>query len=145
MRKMAVSASIPNGVGAAVAVFALGFLALFASGGSGDVSATGSVPALTTTTTTPTPTTVTTVVSLRGLDGSNGKATLVFVTVPNVVGLTLAQATVTLSAVGLVAGEASSAAKPLGQSATGTILAQSLAAGSQAEPGQVIPLTISGY
>ena len=131
-------------LGAAAAAFTLGLLALFASGGSGDVSATGSSPALTTTTTTPAPTTVTTIVALRGLDGSKGKATIAFVAVPNVVGMTLAQATVTLSAVGLVAGEAGSA-KPSGQSATGTILAQSFAAGSQAEPGQVIPLTISGY
>jgi hypothetical protein len=131
-------------LGAAAAVVALGLLALFASGGSGDVSATGSSPALTTTTTPPTRTTVTTIVSLKARDGRNGKAILVYVTVPNVVGMTLAQATAALSAVGLEAGEASSA-KPLGQSTTGTILAQSFAAGSQAEPGQVIPLTISGY
>jgi beta-lactam-binding protein with PASTA domain len=88
---------------------------------------------------------VTTIVALRGIDGGKGKATMVFVSVPDVVGMTLAQATAALSAVGLGAGEASSAAKPSGQSATGTILAQSLTAGSQAEPGQIIQLTISGY
>jgi hypothetical protein len=80
----------------------------------------------------------------EGLDGSKGKGTIAFVAVPNVVGMTLAQANAALSAVGLVAGGAGSA-KPSGQSATGTILAQSFAAGSLAEPGQVIPLTISGY
>jgi hypothetical protein len=132
-------------LGAAAAVLVVGFLALFAIGGSGDVSDTGSLPALTTTTTTPTPTTVTTIVALRGIDGRKGKATMVFVPVPNVVGMTLAQATAALSAVGLGAGEASSASKPSGQSATGTILDQSPAAGLQAETGQMIQLTISGY
>jgi hypothetical protein len=125
-------------------VLVLAFFALFSSAGSGGVSDTGSLPALTTTTTTPTPTTVTTIVSLRGLNGGSGKATLAFVTVPNVVGMTLAQAMAALSAVGLGAGEAS-ASKPGGQSATGTILAQSSPAGSQAESGETILLTISGY
>ena len=50
----------------------------------------GSLPALTTTTTTPTPTTVTTIVYLRAIDGSKGKTTLVYITVPNIVGMTLA-------------------------------------------------------
>jgi hypothetical protein len=132
-------------LGAAAAVLILSFFALFAAEGSGDVSDSGSLPALTTTTTTPTPTTVTTMVTLRAIDGSNGKAILVFVSVPNVVGLTFAQADTVLSAVGLGAGETSSASKPSGQTATGTILAQSPAAGSQAETDQVVQLTISGY
>jgi hypothetical protein len=131
-------------LGAAAAVLVLSFLALFAAGGSGEVSGSGSLPALTTTTSAPTPTTVTTIVSLRAIDGSNGKATLVFVSVPNVIGMTFAQADTVLSAVGLGAGETNSARKPSGQTATGTILAQSPAAGSQAEIGQVVLLTISG-
>ena len=83
-------------LGLAAILLALGFLGLFASGGSGDVSDTGSLPVLTTTTTTPTPTTVTTIVDLRAIDGSKGKATLVYISAPNVVGMTLAQADATL-------------------------------------------------
>jgi Kef-type K+ transport system membrane component KefB len=132
-------------LGTAAAVLVLGFLALFASGGSGDVSGPASLPALTTTTTTPTPTTVTTIVALRALDGREGTATIAFVTVPNVVGMTLAQATATLSAVGLGAGEPNPTSKPSGQSATGTILAQFPTAGSQAEHYGMVQLTISGY
>src|SRR6202035_3820843 len=121
-------------LGVAAVVLALGFLGLFASGGSGDVSSTGSLPVLTTTTTTPTPTTVTTVVVLRTIDGSKGKATLVSVPTPNVVGMTLAQADATLGSLGLGIGEAMPSTKPSsGTSATGTILAQSPAAGSQIE------------
>jgi hypothetical protein len=132
-------------LGAAAAVLVFGFLALFAGGGSGDVSISGSLPALTTTTATPTPTTVTTIVTLRTLDGSKSKATIAFVTVPNVVGMTLAQATATLSAVGLGVGDANPTSKPSGQSATGTILGQSPAAGSQTPQDGMVQLTISGY
>jgi len=132
-------------LGAAAAVLVFGLLALFASGGGGDVSVSGSLPALTTTTTTPTPTTVTTIVALRAIDGSKGKATIVFVSVPNVVGMTLAQATAALSAVGLGAGETNPTSKPSGQSATGTVLAQSPAAGSQTQQNGMVQLTISGY
>jgi hypothetical protein len=133
-------------LGIAAVVLALGFLGLFASGGSGDVSGGASLPALTTTTTTPTPTTVTTIVSLRGIDGSKGKATLVYITVPNVVGMTLAQANATLGSLNLGMGGASPTSKPAsGQSATGTILAQSPSAGSQIETGADVQVSISGY
>jgi hypothetical protein len=133
-------------LGVAAVVLGLGFVGLFASGGSGDVSGTGSSPVLTTTTTTPTPTTVTTIVDLRAIDGSKDKATLVYITAPNVVGKTLAQADATLGSLGLGMGEASPTSKPSnGQSATGTILAQSPAAGSQIERGADVQVTISGY
>jgi hypothetical protein len=133
-------------LGVAAVVLAFGFLGLFASGGSGDVSGTGSLPVLTTTTTTPTPTTVTTIVALRTIDGSNGKATLVYITAPNVVGMTLAQADATLGSLGLGIGEASPTSKPSnGTSATGTILSQTPAAGSQIERGADIQVAISGY
>jgi beta-lactam-binding protein with PASTA domain len=132
-------------LGIAAAVLVLGFLALFASGGSGEVSGSGSLPALTTTTTRPTSTTVTTIVSLRALGAMTGKETLVFVTVPNVVGMTLGQANDVLGAVGLGAGDAYPASKPSGRSVTGTILGQSPAAGSKAETGQSIQVAISGY
>lgn len=133
-------------LGVAAILLALGFLGLFASGGSGDVSGTGSLPVLTTTTTTPTPTTVTTIVALRTIDGSKGKATLVFISAPNVVGMTLAQADATLGSLDLGMGEASPTSKPSnGQSETGTILAQSPAAGSQVERSSDVQVTISGY
>jgi hypothetical protein len=132
-------------LGAPTAVLVFGLLALFASGGGSDVSVSGSLPALTTTTTTPTPTTVTTIVALRAIDGRKGKATIVFVSVPNVVGMTLAQATAELSAVGLGAGETNSTSKRSGQSATGTILAQFPAAGSQTQQGGMVKPTVSGY
>ena len=124
----------------------LGFLGLFASGGSGDISGTGSLPALTTTTTTPTPTTVTTIVYLRAIDGSKGKTTLVYITVPNIVGMTLAQADTTLGSLGLGIGGASPTSKAIsGQSETGTILAQSPSAGSKIESGADVQVSISGY
>ena len=133
-------------LGVAAVVLALGFVGLFASGGNGDVSGTGSSPVLTTTTTTPTPTTVTTIVDLRAIDGSKDKATLVYITAPNVLGMTLAQPDATLGSLGLGMGEASPTSKPSnGQSATGTILAQSPAAGSQIERGADVQVTISGY
>jgi hypothetical protein len=133
-------------LGVAAVVLALGFVGLFASGGSGDVSSTGSLPVLTTTTTTPTPSTVTTIVSLRAIDGSKGKATLVYITAPNVVGMTLAQADAILGSLGLGMGEASPRSQPSnGQSATGTILTQSPTAGSQIERGADVQVTISGY
>jgi hypothetical protein len=131
-------------LGAAAAALILSFLALFASGDSGVVSGAGSLPVLTTTTA-PTRTTVTTIVTLRGPAPGPKKLTIALVSVPNLVGMTLAQANATLGAVGLGVGETVSASKPSGQSATGTILAQSPVAGSQAQPGEFVQLTISGY
>jgi PASTA domain len=130
----------------AAIVLALGFLGLFASGGGSNVSGTGSLPVLTTTTTMPTPTTVTTIVYLQRIDGQRGKASIVYVTAPNVVGMTLAEADATLGSLGLGMGNASpTSTPPSGQSATGTILNQSPVAGSQIERGGDVQVTISGY
>lgn len=132
-------------LGTAAAVLILGFVALFAIGGSDDVSSTGASPALTTTTTTPTPTTQTTIVNLIGSALGPKRTTLVLVTVPNVVGMPLAQAALVLAAVGLTAGTETPANKTGGQSTTGTILGQSPAAGSKMEQGASVRLSISGY
>ena len=123
----------------------LSFFALFAIGGSDNVSGTGALPVLTTTTTVPTPTTQTTIVNLIGPAPGPKRATLVFVTVPNVVGMTLAQADPVLAAVGLAAGSETPSVKTGGQSTTGTILAQSPVAGSKLEQDASVQLTISGY
>jgi hypothetical protein len=132
-------------LGGTAAGLICGFVTLFAVGGSDNVSGTGALPALTTTTTTPTPTTQTTIVNLIGPAPGPKRATLVIVTVPDVVGMTLTQAEPALAAVGLAAGSATPAIKSGGQSTTGTILAQSPAAGSKFQQGSFVQLTISGY
>lgn len=131
-------------LGATAVMLILCFVALFASGGRDTDSSAGSLPALTTTTTIPTPTTVTTITNVKAI-GSKGNLTLTLVSVPNVVGMTLGQASASLSAVGLGAGKAASMNNPNGESATGTILGQFPSAGSQAPTGLLIQLTISGY
>jgi hypothetical protein len=80
-------------LGTAAAVLILGFVSLFATGGSGNPQSTGALPALPATTTTyPTPTTETTIVALTGPRGVVHRTTLELVVVPNVVGMTLEQA-----------------------------------------------------
>lgn len=134
-------------LGIAAAVLILGFVALFGAGGGGNPSDTGGFPTTTTTTATRSVPTSTTIVTLKGLGphGTNKRAVLVFVAVPNVVGMTLAQADPALSAVGLSSEVSTPTTAPAGTSSTGTILAQAPAAGSQAQQGQVIQLTVSGY
>ncbi|MGO9855568.1 MAG: PASTA domain-containing protein [Acidimicrobiales bacterium] len=125
----------------------LGFVALFGVSGSGNPSDTGGFPTTTTTMTTRSVPTSTTIVTLKGLgpQGTNQRAVLVFVVVPNVVGMTLTQADPALSAVGLSSEVSTPATAPAGTSSTGTILAQAPVAGSQAQQGQVIQLSVSGY
>jgi hypothetical protein len=132
-------------LGSAAAILIFGLVALFAVGGSDNVSGTGALPALTTTTKAPTPTTQTTIVILIGPAPGPKRTTLVIITVPDVVGMTLTQAEPVLAAVGLAAGSATPAIKTSGQSTTGTILAQSPAAGSKSQQGSFVQLTISGY
>jgi beta-lactam-binding protein with PASTA domain len=134
-------------LGTAAAVLTLGFVSLFATGGSGNPKTTGALPTLPATTTTyPTPTTETTIVVLTGPRGGDHRTTLELVVVPNVVGMTLEQADPMLSATGLSAGGATtSTSTPSGQSPTGTILAQEPAPGSQVSLDTVIQLNISGY
>lgn len=132
-------------LGSAATILILGLVALFAVGGSGNASSTGALPVLTTTTTTPTPTTQTTIVNLIGPAPGPKRTTLAIVTVPDVVGMTLTQAEPALAAVGLAAGSATPSIKTGGQSTTGTILAQSPAAGSKLPQGSFVQLTISGY
>ena len=132
-------------LGMLAAVVILGLVASFAVGRGNGVPAAGTLPTLPTTTTTkPGPTTTTTIVVLRE-QGVHKRVALELVTVPNVVGLTLGQANQALGTVGLSAETWTPTAKPTGTSPTGTVLAQSLAPGSQAQPGQVVELTVSGY
>jgi hypothetical protein len=134
-------------LGTAAAVLILGFVSLFATGGSDNRESTGALPTLPATTTTyPTPTTETTIVVLKGLRGGDHRATLELVVVPNVVGITLEQADPELSAAGLSPGGMTTATStPSGQSPTGTILAQEPAAGSKVSVDTVVHLNISGY
>jgi hypothetical protein len=134
-------------LGTAAAVLILGFVSLFANGGSDNPRGTGALPTLVAPSTTyPTPTTETTIVVLKGLRGGDHRTTLELVLVPNVVGMTLEQADPALSAAGLSAGTATtSTSAPRGQSPTGTILAQEPAPGSQVSLDTVVQLTISGY
>jgi beta-lactam-binding protein with PASTA domain len=138
---------IPRQVGVfgpVLAVLGLGLAALAGSlGGTGPPE---SAPL--TTTTTPTavspPKPETRTVILSGPHGSPHPVVRL-VTVPNVVGLTLGQATQTLSAIGLSTGTFTFTAKPSGTSATGTVVAQAFAAGSMVPRGDVIQLAVSGY
>jgi hypothetical protein len=134
-------------LGIATAVLILGFVALFGVGGRGNPSDAGGFPTTTTTTTTRSVPTSTTIVSLKGLGPqfSNKRAILIFVAVPNVVGMTLAQANPALSAVGLSWEVSTPSIAAAGTSSTGTILAQAPVAGSQAQQGEVLQLTVSGY
>ena len=133
------------GIGAAILI--LGFLALFAVGGGGNPPVTGGFPTTTTIAASRSAeTTSTTIVKLQGLiPNGTGKATLVYVTEPNVVGMTLRQAGPVLSAAGLSDEISTPTPAPAGTSSTGTILAQAPAAGSNVDQGQVIQLTVSGY
>jgi hypothetical protein len=131
-------------LGVAAAVLILGFVALFAVGGSGSPSASGGFPT-TTTFLKSSGTTSTTIVTVKGLPGPNKRDVLVLVTVPNVVGMTLAQADSALSSVGLGDEVAGGATQPSGTSSTGTVVAQTPAPGSQAQTGEDIQLTVSGY
>jgi hypothetical protein len=131
-------------LGMAAAVLILAFVALFSAGDGGAPSHSGALPTIpTTTTTNPRTTTSTTVVIVRA-QGSVTKFTLVVVLVPNVVGMTLAQAAPALSAVGL-AYEFTHVPEPSGTSATGTIVAQTPDAGSKVPRGSDIQVTVSGY
>lgn len=133
-------------LGALAAVLILGFVSLFATGGSGNPQSTGALPTLPATTTDSlTPTTETTVVVLTGPGGGDRRATVDLVVVPTVVGMTLQQADAALSAAGLSAGSAVTPTDTPGQSPTGTILAEDPAAGSQVSVDTVIQLSISGY
>jgi hypothetical protein len=107
----------------------------------------GRLPNATTTTTTRSVPTSTTLITLKGVGPqlNNKRAILVFVAVPNVVGMTLAQANSALSAVGLSWEVSTPSTAAAGTSSTGTILAQGPVAGSQAPRGEVIQLTVSGY
>jgi beta-lactam-binding protein with PASTA domain len=131
-------------LGVTAAVVILGFVALLGVGGGGNPSDAGGFPTTTTTTSVPTSTTI---VTLKGLGPqfNNKRAILVFVAVPNVVGMTLAQAYPALSAVGLSSEVSTPTTAAAGTSSTGTILAQAPVSGSQAQQGQVIQLTVSGY
>jgi beta-lactam-binding protein with PASTA domain len=128
----------------AAAVAILGLVASFAVGRGTGVPETGTLLTLPTTTTTAASPTTTSIVILK-LQGAERREVIHFVVVPNVVGMTLGQADLALGAVGLSSGTGDPATKPTGESPTGTVLAQALAPGSQAEPGQVIGLTVSGY
>jgi hypothetical protein len=132
-------------LGMAVAVLTLGFVALCAVGGSGSLPASGGFPTTTTTTLISSPTTSTTIITLRGLPGTHGRHVVVLVSVPNVVGMTQVQVDSALSSVGLTSEISGDATQPSGTSSTGTVVAQSPAPGSQAQPGEVIQLTVSGY
>jgi hypothetical protein len=132
-------------LGIAAAVLIVGFVALFAVGGSGSPSVSGVFPTTTTTTLQSSPTTSTTIITLKAPNGTSKRYVIHLVTVPNVVGMTMAQANAALSVVGLPSGISSDATKPSGTSSTGTVLAQNPAPGSLAEPGQGIQLTVSGY
>jgi beta-lactam-binding protein with PASTA domain len=129
----------------AAAVLILGFVALFAVGGRGSPSASGGFPTTTTTVATSGTTTSTSIVTLKGLRVPNKRFVIVSVTVPNVVGMTQAQAGSILSSVGLGYGISSGAAQPSGTSSTGTVVAQTPAPGAQAYRDDVIQLTVSGY
>lgn len=132
-------------LGTVATVLILSFVALFAAGGGGSPAQSGGFPAMPTTTTAgPGPTTTTSVVTVHLPGAGTRRMTLVSVTVPNVVGMTLAQADPALSVVGL-AYEITHAPEPGGTSATGTIVAQSPDAGSQLERGSDIQVTVSGY
>lgn len=129
----------------AAAVVILGLVASFAVGRGSSVPETGTLLTLpTTTTTTSGPPTTTRIVILQ-VQGGKRREVIHLVVVPNVVGLTLGQADLALGAVGLSSGTGNPATEPSGESPTGTVLAQALAPGSRAEPGQVVGLTVSGY
>lgn len=134
-------------LGIAAAVLIFGFVVLLGVGKGGNPSDTGGFPTTTTTTTPRSVPTSTTIVTLKGFgpQGSDKRAVLVFVAVPNVVGMTLAQADPALSALGLSSEVSTPRTAPGGTSSTGTILAQAPVAGSQAQQGQVIQLTVSGF
>jgi hypothetical protein len=129
----------------AAAVVILVFLALFAAGGSGRPSASGGFPTTTTTTPKSSPTTSTTIVTLRGTPGRSTQYVAVPVTVPNVLGMTLAHAGSALSSVRLGYDVSSGSTQPSGTSATGTVVAQTPDPGFQAQTGLNIHLTVSGY
>jgi len=131
-------------LGVAMAVLILGFVTLFATGGGRQVSGTGGFQTLPTTTTMKPGPTTTTIITLKGQNGTQ-RFVVDLVVVPNVVGLTLAQADTVLSEVGLSSGISTAATKPSGASATGTVLAQAPTTGSRVSTGQVIQLTVSGY
>ncbi len=124
----------------------LGFVVVFAVGRSGSPTASGGFPT-TTTTTIPTAgnTTSTSIVTLKGLPGPNKRYVLVLVFVPNVVGRTLAQAGSSLSSVGLGYEISGGTTQPSGTSTTGTVVTQTPGPGSQAQTGEVVQLTVSGY
>ncbi len=102
---------------------------------------------LTTTTTSTTvaaPRTSTSIAILNAA-GTPKRVVLAFVTVPDVLGLTLGQADGLLSEVGLSGDVATLGTHPSGEAPTGTVVAQTPAAGSQAQTRSVIQLTVSGY
>jgi hypothetical protein len=132
-------------LGMAAAVLIFGFVAVFAVGGGGSPSASGGFPTTTTTVPTSGTTTSTSIVTLQGLPGPNKRYVMVLVTVPNVVGMALAQAGSSLSSVGLGYEISGGATQPSGTSTTGTVVAQSPGLGSQAQTGEVVQLTVSGY
>lgn len=132
-------------LGIAAAVVILGFVAVFAMGGGGSPSASGGYPTTTTTVQTSGTTTSTSIVALKGLPGRNKRYVMVLVTVPNVVGMTLAQAGSTLSSVGLGYEISGGATQPSGTTTTGTVVAQTPGLGSKAQTGEVVRLTVSGY
>lgn len=124
----------------------LGLVGLFWAGGVGTPSDGGALPTLPTTTSTSLgPSTTTTIIALSGPQGTVKRFVVDLVAVPNVVGMTVAQAEPALSAVGLSLGAATPATEPSGESQTGTIVAQAPGSGSRVQPGQVIQLTVSGY
>jgi beta-lactam-binding protein with PASTA domain len=126
--------------GVTVVVLILGFVALFAAGGSGTAPESGAVPTLPRTATAPERATTTTIVTL------NGPATQEPVeVVPNVVGGTLGYAVATLAKLGLSPETSNPAGRPGGPSVTGTVLAQAPTPGSKVPQGQAIQLTVSGY
>jgi hypothetical protein len=132
----------------AAAVLILGFVALFSVGGGANPSATAGFPTTTTTTIArSSATTSTTFITLKGGLGPNGtkRQDLVLVAVPNLVGLTLAQADSVLAAFGLSSEISTPTTATAGTSSTGTILAQDPAPGSRTYQSEVIQLSVSGY
>lgn len=119
--------------------------ALFEAGGGGEPLATGGFPMRPTTTTTKPQPTSTSIVILKGANGASQQSVDDRVVVPNLVGLTQAQADTALTAVGLGSDIAGGATHSSGTSSTGTVVAQAPAPGSQVMRGSVIDLTVSGY
>ena len=117
-------------IGTAAVALVLGLVGLFWAGGGG-TPRTGRPPTLPTTTSTSLgPRTTTTIIALSGPQGTVKRFVVHLVAVPNVVGMTVAQAEPALSAVGLSLGAATPATEP-SESQTGTIVAQAPGSGSR--------------